>query len=558
MTAFTRKLAQRWHFGHSVPLRQLLVRVWRTVQRRLESRWPPRRRASGTHHLRVDLPKPVFAPRAIPAKRDGADWEFGFLARMVRMEGGISWHTPAFDPAEQLWRMNLHYMEWLETLDAEEGLAAILSWIEANPPYARASWADSWNSYTLSLRVICWMQFLARHHLVPPPQVADSLAEQLDFLTRHLESDLGGNHLMKNIKALLWGSAALSGPKVARWQRLGMKLLTREVAQQVLPDGLHYELSPSYHAQVFADLIECHVALEHAQEPSPLGPVLARMADASIKLRHPDGGPAQFNDAGLTMCYAPDACRSAYLAATGAAAPVAPQGPFMLPNGGYAGHFDPHFYLVVDFGLVGPPTLPAHAHGDIGSFELSVGGVRMIVDQGVFEYVDGPKRRLSRATRAHNTLAIGDHDQADFFGAFRAGKRPRKPWMTRDLINGVSGTYAPAHDLPHRADRRFEMTDAGFTLTDRLDRPAADTVTQNFLLHPACTVKLDGTIATITRDGHDLVMEAAHAFTASPAVWWPDMGQEVETQRLSLTFPPDCTESAIAFRMNPPAPTGKQ
>ena len=60
-------------------------------------------------------------------------------------------------------------------------------------------------------------------------------------------------------------------------------------------------------------------------------------------------------------------------------------------------------YLVVDCGRIGPDDLPAHAHGDVLSFELSIAGHRIIVDQGVYEYVagDAPAPRAHRREPQH-------------------------------------------------------------------------------------------------------------------------------------------------------------
>ncbi len=43
---------------------------------------------------------------------------------------------------------------------------------------------------------------------------------------------------------------------------LGESLLKAQLRQQFLSDGVHFELSPAYHCQVFADLVECAVVAE--------------------------------------------------------------------------------------------------------------------------------------------------------------------------------------------------------------------------------------------------------------------------------------------------------
>ena len=88
---------------------------------------------------------------------------------------------------------------------------------------------------------------------LPGQRLLGSLARQLRFLERNLELDLGGNHLIKNIKALLWAGRFFENGEAARWQAKGETLLRRELEEQILADGMHYERSPAYHGQVFVD-----------------------------------------------------------------------------------------------------------------------------------------------------------------------------------------------------------------------------------------------------------------------------------------------------------------
>ena len=81
------------------------------------------------------------------------------------------------------------------------------------------------------------------------------------FLRRHLEFDVGGNHLIKNLKALA-GLAVLFGDE--RTLDRTLNLLSRQLAVQVLPDGGHFERAPAYHCQVLADL-------HRPREPAPRG-----------------------------------------------------------------------------------------------------------------------------------------------------------------------------------------------------------------------------------------------------------------------------------------------
>ncbi len=539
-----RRITRAATFARHMPLAKLLWRARLTASRRLAERFPPSLDGP-TPTLAEHPPLPVFAPRPIGAEHDGEGWHFTFVGRRVSVGDPIDWSKPGPGSRDQLWRMNLHYMEYLEGRDAATGLSLIRQWIAANPAHAKGAWRDAWNSYAVSLRLMCWMQFLARHG-VCDADVHASIAQQLRFLVRNLELDLGGNHLVKNIKALLWGSAVFVGAEADGWRALGLRLLAREIEAQVLSDGVHYERSPSYHAQVLADLIECARALGDGS-PLKLRATIAAMTQAAVDLAHPDGRAALFNDAGLTMAYTAGEC----VAAGGIAA--APQRVFGYRDAGYFGAHSTDWSLIADMGRIGPDDLPAHAHGDIGSFELSIAGERMIVDQGVFEYVAGDKRAASRAAASHAALAIAGGEQADFFGAFRCGRRPDVTidrWEPRDdgfVLEGRHDGYASAPG-GGIAVRRFEVSKTAIIVHDRIERHGGARASVGLLLHPGARAEIIDSGVVISTASATILIDTDIPVTIEPAVWWPDMGHEVATSRLRLTWPVGCSEATLHLR----------
>lgn len=540
-------LSRNIAFARHIPLRQIVARLKLAARRRWALRRPPTLAKDGRQA--ATPPLPVFAPRTGMIERTIDGWRFAFIGRTAAMGETIDWHGDA----DQLWRMNLHYMEYLEEFDRDAGLALMRQWIAANPPFRAGYWHDAWNSYALSLRVVVWMQRLTAWGVDPDEAkgIRASLAGQIDFLARNLETDLGGNHLIKNIKALAWASAWFGAPESDKWRALASDLLNRELPRQILRDGVHYERSPSYHAQVFADLIETRAALGFGAATVLLDTALQRMATATALLAHPDGGPAQFNDAGMTMAYPPAQCLAAYAQVTGQPIPTA-DGAFRLPSAGYFGLQAPGFALIADMGAIGPDTLPAHAHGDIGSIELSVGGMRFIVDQGVFEYVVGDRRQASRSAHSHNCLAIEGAEPADFFGAFRCGRRPKVTVMQyvggEDTmrLRGHHDGYAHLPGKPE-VERRVEVGAGGITLHDRILCDVWHTATSRLLLHPDCAVELHGDTAIISRGGIALAVRGSAPLRVEDASWWPDMGIEVATRRLCLTLPADCFEATLTI-----------
>src|SRR5207237_3863965 len=85
---------------------------------------------------------------------------------------------------------------------------------------------------------------------------ASPVGPQALALEARLETHLLANHLMKNIKALMFAGALLGAPESSRWWAKGEKLLKRELAEQILADGGHFERSPMYHAEALEDLLD--------------------------------------------------------------------------------------------------------------------------------------------------------------------------------------------------------------------------------------------------------------------------------------------------------------
>jgi uncharacterized heparinase superfamily protein len=534
-------------FARHIPIAKLARRgelsLRRKIADRLQSappRLPPPRPAQAP-------PLPLFPPRLHlkPLEMPGG-LVFAFLHRTVAMSGtGIDWAAPGPKAADQLWRMNLHYMEYLEGTNDELWARLVADWLCVNGRPAPRAWADSWNSYALSLRLVVWLQELARRADRLPAalirEVEASAASQLRFLERNLETDIGGNHLIKNIKALIWASAFFQGDEARRWRRKGLALLGKELGKQILRDGMHNERSASYHAQVFADLLECRHALGEDAPCAVLDDALHRMARVTAHLAHPDGGPALFNDAGLDMAYSPGDCLDVYEQLLGQR-PAKRQN-FAFEDAGYYGLRSGKVYLIADCGRIAPDDLPAHGHGDVLSFELSVGGQRMIVDQGVFEYNAGEKRQRARSARSHNTLCFEGADQADFFGAFRCGRRPNVTVLDyRSSANGfvLEGTHDGFRHLPGRPRhvRRFEASPDRIVIRDRIEGTPDRTARIGFLLHPGAGATLEDGTATVRHGASAVKIACSAPLDIEPAVWWPCMGLERATSRLVMRLPP--------------------
>jgi len=458
-----------------------------------------------THQPPAPGPQPNSA-EALAAGR------FEFVGHDV----SVGW-PPRWDCLDQtkLWQYNLHYFDWIWALDYEAAREAAGDWIRRHD---LARDRVGWEPFPVSLRLQNWLavffgRFRERTENDPEwiATLWPSVWLQTEWLLSNLEHHLLGNHLLENAVALSWAGACFEGADARRWYGEGSKLLDRELDEQVLDDGMHFERSSMYHLRAVY-LVVLLACLERPDLRDRLSPVLRRMLDATGKLLHPDGQIALVNDSALGVANDPGQLLEAGLAMLGETDDRrAEDGPWALPDAGYFGIRSAGAYLICDAGPVGPDYMPGHAHGDLFSFELSFGGRRMVVDSGVFSYETDEMRRYCRSTRAHNTVEINGQDQCEFWGAFRVGRRGRPTYVDwepsedgfrlasrHDGYRRLDGS--PSHQRTFNVDRsgRIEIED-----TILASRPVR--AVGRVHLHPDCTVeRMTDDSAVIVRDDQRL------------------------------------------------------
>ena len=154
-----------------------------------------------------NLPISIFKPKSSIVEIENDFWVFNFLYDKHKFKKEDLWSE--YKAKNRLWMMTFHYFEWISNLTDEDLTFCLKSWINDNRPFTQESWHASWNSYSISLRSVSWMvEYEKRKNQLDSDDLLllrNSILEQLIFLSNNLELDLGGNHLIKNIKALLWG-----------------------------------------------------------------------------------------------------------------------------------------------------------------------------------------------------------------------------------------------------------------------------------------------------------------------------------------------------------------
>jgi uncharacterized heparinase superfamily protein len=408
-----------------------------------------------------------------------------------------------------LWSYNLHYFDFArdlawayrETGDARhvERFQELASdWMEQ----VGEGGGDGWEPYALSLRLVnwtyAWLLFDDALEAGFRDRLLDSIAAQANHLRRNLELHLLGNHLQKNLHALIVAALPFGGPAAREIVADACRRLWVEIDEQVLEDGTHFELSPMYHAIALGDFLEDLSLLDAAgiAVPGRSRTRVGLMVEALGVLSRPDGRLHLFNDAAHGIA-PPVAWLKERAAGTSGMTPSLRSGSFSLPDGGYFGWADPATgeRLLLDCGTPGPGYQPGHAHCDLLSFELDFDGRPVIVDSGTSGYGGDPFRAYARSTRAHNTVEIGGLEQTQVWGDFRVARRAAV--ISAELDTGAvefvfSGAYRPYHDattLHHRSVRREE---GRWVVTDRVTGAVGASLRSFIHLHPDVELEPSG------------------------------------------------------------------
>jgi uncharacterized heparinase superfamily protein len=367
-----------------------------------------------------------------------------------------------------LWRFHLHYWDWGWGLaaDPDRGEVRTLfarlwrSWREANP-FGRG---DAWYPYPVALRSWSWCGLyrdLVANGEIEAAYIGD-LAAHAGFLRRHLESDVRGNHLIKDLKAQV-GLAVFFNDD--RQLHRALRQVAKQLRDQVLPDGGHYERSPAYHCQVLADLVDIDGLLRSVgrEDVAEITEAIRRMRRWLGGMLGPDGTLPMLNDG--------------YPVADRLIAALRPKSPpeasrlLAMPSSGYVHASVGEWRLLADVGAPCPDGLPGHAHADTLGCVVHVGRTPLLVDTGTSTYQPGAVRDYERSTSAHNTLEVDGSSSTEVWGAFRAGRRARiHGFAARSIADGV--TIQATHDgfrglsgRPHHR-RRWELTSAGLLVED--------------------------------------------------------------------------------------------
>lgn len=287
----------------------------------------------------------------------------------------IDWNNEQYG---KLWTYNLNYMDYLLQPDipVDEASGWINKFIDESSDNR-----TGWEAYPIALRGINWIKFISVNHLLISH--ADlikwnaSLYAQYWQLYHNLEFHLQGNHLLEDAYSLLWGGLYFREDK---FYEKAIWLLAKELNEQILPDGAHYELSPMYHTILSDRLLDCINALKHNPRFEGQEFVLSFLKEKAQlmvgwldAITYKDGTIPLLNDAAYNIAPTPQKL-FVYARLLGISWTVR-----TLKESGYRKFITNTFEMILDVGNIGRttfqdmlmPTLSTMNYGSMGNLSSS-------------------------------------------------------------------------------------------------------------------------------------------------------------------------------------------
>jgi hypothetical protein len=450
-----------------------------------------------------------------------------------------------------LWLDHLHYFRFLELFTNNKNCITksyqlIIDWNANKGSCSKAFWPP----YNASERAFCisrWL-LLSKEHL-DRDQISQILLivfQDIDFVSRNLEWNLDGNHLLKNLSIIWWGIEIFDKKITTKWEGLLNNNLKKVVEEQILKDGMHYEKSYVYHQIALIDFLDIYSLVQvksssNSSSNNILKNLIKKMLLSMEYMTHPDGRGCLFNDSPSNLSSNPV---SVIAHARVNMSDNTIEDLNHLRESGYIQLKNSHdFYIITDVGNLGPDNQLGHAHSDMLHFEMSYKNYRVLVEGGTSNYYDKKRRPYERSTEAHNSVTINKKSQSTNWSNFRVSHRGHCKVVDYRWSEGMTMLCAE-HDgfeskfgIIHR--RSFEFKKGVFSVDDILIGQADSSLIVESFLHFSneCDLKFSKGILTICINGqYHLYMKAYNA--------------EIHIEQMKYASQYNCLISGNRIRMN--------
>lgn len=366
-----------------------------------------------------------------------------------------------------LWAYNLNYMDFL---------------LQKNQSFTNSSyWIDKFiaeiedntiglDPYPTALRGINWIKFITLNykHIDSERLYRWNIAlySQYKLLLKRIEYHLLGNHLLEDAYSIFIASIYFDDYRLFA---KASDLLMRELGEQVLADGAHFEQSPMYHCILLERLLDCYNFSYNNLRFKGQDAVTAdlrgyceRMLGHLESIVYSDQTIPLLNDSANGISPAPGALFD-YAKRLGLS-----WRKIEMKECGYRHFSDERMEAFVDVGAITASYQPGHSHADTFNYELHIDGKPVVVDTGISTYNKTERRQYERSTVAHNTVSVNNRNSSEVWGGFRVGRRADVK-ILKDAKNDVEAVHNGYSTV---CKRKFTLTDSVFTIEDQIGTEA--------------------------------------------------------------------------------------
>lgn len=398
--------------------------------------------------------------------------EFVFLNKLKVFDKSVDWN---YSNNGKLWTYNLNYFDFLiqKNINIENLLSLINDYVDQDH-YLK----EGKEPYVISLRGINWIKFLSKNQ-IDDVKINNALYNHYQILIKNLEYHILGNHLLENGFSLLFGAYYFED---IIFYEVSKKIIEKELEEQILDDGAHFELSPMYHQIMLFRVLDAIQLIQlNNWQSDQLVSTLKRKAQIMIswlvKISFKNGDIPMVND-----CASGIAPSSNELILYANLLNISPS-EIKLSKSGYRVFEKENYELFVDVGNIFPSYQPGHAHSDTFNFILYVSGRPVIVDTGTSTYEKNERRQQERGTSSHNTVVVNNSNQSQVWGGFRVAKRA----MVFELIEKED--YVEASHDGYKCDgiihtRSFKVQEKNIVINDFFSVKKPKNSVAYFHFHP--------------------------------------------------------------------------
>ena len=410
--------------------------------------------------------------------------EFSLINITHKFHDKINWN---FDDYGKLWTYNLNYFDFLNqtAIRQKDALMLLRDYVENT-----FELKDGLEPYPISLRGINWIKYLSKEK-IRDGQINKSLYNQYLRLLKSIEYHLLGNHLLENGFSLLFGAYYFKDDTFYSKAKI---IIKKELNEQILRDGAHFELSPMYHQIILDRLLDCIYLLEKnpwkgcPEFLSFMKLKAGLMVSWLDQVTFSNGSIPMVNDS--TFKVAPETSELIKYAEKLAIQPKK----IWLSDSGYRKFIGNSYELFADVGEVGPIYQPGHAHADTFSFVLH-SKKPLIVDPAISTYNMGKVREEERASRYHNTVTVNCENSSKVWAGFRVANRANVT-IKKDEENELVASHNGYKNKGVKHTRSFRAYASEILICDSIGVEFEGQA--HFHFHPDCKLEVDSILNKVT------------------------------------------------------------